>query len=507
MVNTNEKYYIPINGVPSYYVSSVNAYRENEVRSLAAKQNSVMSDTRADWHNRYGAHAIHAFGGVRINWESYTLNTQLGYNTGSDKTPFIHSQLLNAQTSGVNDNWNSIAWYGQVEYNLLQRYYLQANLTAEASSRFGSEADNSLKAFGAAWGLFPGVQAAWVVSNEPWFAKVKGINYLRLNVGYDISGNDDIDYYAARSYFRGDKFLEYISGLSFDNIGNTNIQWETTKRFSAGFETNVLNNRLNVKFNYFNSKVDHLLTYQALGFLSGLERNWSNGGSMKNEGFDLSVMAKVISLKNFQWELGASMGHYVNKITMLADGQNSFDTSIYGATVRTEVGKSANMFYGYRVVKDASSPEGVFKTSEDANKKLYILGENGIDKQYFGAGDMHFEDLNNDGQITEADRSFIGDPNPDIYGNIFTSLMYKRFKLDVNFNYSLGNDVYNYMRSQLEGGNRFMNQTTAVTRAWQTEGQVTDIPRVTFQDPLGNSRFSDRWIEDGSYLRLKSVTL
>ena len=135
------------------------------------------------------------------------------------------------------------------------------------------------------------------------------------------------------------------------------------------------------------------------------------------------------------------------------------------------------------------------------------MGENGIDKQYFGAGDMHFEDLNNDGQITEADRSFIGDPNPDIYGNIFTSLMYKRFKLDVNFNYSLGNDVYNYMRSQLEGGNRFMNQTTAVTRAWQTEGQVTDIPRVTFQDPLGNSRFSDRWIEDGSYLRLKSVTL
>ena len=507
LVNTNEKFYIPINGVPSYYVSSVNAYRENEVRSLAGKQNSVMSDTRVDWNNRYGASAIHALAGVRINWESYTLNTQLGYNTGSDKTPFISSQLLNAQTTGVNDNWNSIACYGQLEYNFLQRYYLQANLTAEASSRFGKDADHSVKLFDAAWGLFPGVQAAWVVSNEPWFAKVKGINYLRLNVGYDISGNDDIDYYAARSYFRAQKFLDAISGLSFDNIGNTNIQWETTKRFSAGFETNVFNNRLNVKFNYFNSKVDNLLTYQALGFLSGLERTWSNGGSMKNEGFDVSAVAKVLSLKDFQWELGASMGHYENKVTKLVDGQNSFDTSIYGATVRTEVGQPANMFYGYRIVKDASSPEGVFKTSEDASNKLYVLGENGIDKIYFGAGDMHFEDVNGDGQITEADRSFIGDPNPDIYGNIFTSLSYKRFKLDVNFNYCLGNDVYNYMRSQLEGGSRFMNQTTAVVRAWQTEGQVTDIPKVTFQDPLGNSRFSDRWIEDGSYLRLKSVTL
>jgi len=507
LVNTNEKFYIPINGVPSYFVSSVNAYRENEVRSLAGKQNSVMSDTRVDWNNRYGAHAIHAFGGVRINWESYTLNTQLGYNTGSDKTPFISSQLLNATTTGVNDNWNSIAWYAQAEYNFLQRYYLQANLTAEASSRFGKDADHSLKAFDAAWGIFPGVQAAWVVSNEPWFAKVKGINYLRLNVGYDISGNDDIDYYAARSYFRAQKFLDYISGLSFDNIGNTNIQWETTKRFNAGFETNVFNNRLNIKFNYFNSKVDNLLTYQALGYLSGLERTWSNGGSMKNEGFDVSAVAKVVSTKNFQWELGASMGHYENKITQLVDGQNSFDTSIYGATVRTEIGHPANMFYGYKVVKDASSPEGVFKTSEDANKKLFVLGANGIDKLYFGAGDMHFEDMNNDGQITEADRTFIGNPNPDIYGNIFTSLMYKRLKLDINFNYCLGNDVYNYMRSQLEGGSRFMNQTTAITRSWQTEGQVTDIPKVTFQDPLGNSRFSDRWIEDGSYLRLKSVTL
>ena len=120
---------------------------------------------------------------------------------------------------------------------------------------------------------------------------------------------------------------------------------------------------------------------------------------------------------------------------------------------------------------------------------------------------MHFADLNNDGQITEADQMIIGDPNPDIYGNIFTTLQWKRLKLDVRFNYSLGNDVYNYMRSQLEGGSRFMNQTTALVRRWQVEGQQTDVPRVTFQDPMGNSRFSDRWIEDGSYLRMKSVTL
>ena len=222
---------------------------------------------------------------------------------------------------------------------------------------------------------------------------------------------------------------------------------------------------------------------------------------LKNEGFDVSAVAKVIALKNFQWELGATMGHYVNKITQLPDNQQFINNDVYGATIRSEVGHPANMFYGYKT-------EGVFATSEEAKAAdLFVLGANGREHVAFGAGDMHFKDMNGDHQITEADRTFIGDPNPDIFGNIFTSLAYKRIRLDLNFNYSLGNDVYNYMRSQLEGGSRFLNQTTAMTKRWQTEGQQTDIPKATFQDPLGNSRFSDRWIEDGSYLRLKTVTL
>lgn len=502
LVNTNEKYYIPMNGVPDYYVAAVGAYRQNETRSMVSKQNSVYSDTRVDWSNRYGAHDIHVFGGARINWENYTLNNQLGYNTGNDKTPFMSSSLLNAQTNGTNDNWCSWAWYAQAEYNYLQRYYLQANLTAETSSRFGSDADNSLKAFDAPWGIFPGVQASWVISNEPWFAGISNtVNYLRLTAGYDVSGNDDIDYYAARSYFRATKFMESISGLAFDNIGNTHLQWETTKRFNVGLESNLLNDRVNVKFNFFSSRTNHLLTYQSLGFLSGLEDNWSNGGALKNKGFDVTLTGKVIALKDFQWELGASLGHYKNEITELADGRSSINTDIYGATIHTEVGRAANLFYGYKTM-------GVFSTSEEAQAAgLYILGDNGIDRNYFGAGDVHFADLNGDHQITEADRAVIGDPNPDIYGNIFTSFSYKRFRLDANFNYSVGNDVYNYMRSQLEGGNRFMNQTLAMTSRWQSEGQVTTMPKATFQDPMGNARFSDRWIEDGSYFRLKTLTL
>mgnify|MGYP002624719753 CR=1 FL=1 len=502
LVNTNEKYYIPINGVPSYYVSSVNKKVQNEVRSLFSKQNSVMSDTRIDWANRYGAHDIHVFGGARINWESYTLNSQLGYNTGSDKTPYISNNNAYLQLNGTNDSWNSLAWYAQAEYNFKNRYYLQANLTAESSSRFGHDA-GGLKLGGVAWGIFPGVQASWVITNEPWMAGVKGIDYLRLTAGYDISGNDDIDYFAARTYFRASQFLAAISSLSIDGIGNTEIQWETTRRLNAGFEGSFINNRLSLSFNYFRSKTDNLLNYQSLSFLSGIDKNWTNGGKLQNEGFDVSASVKVLALKDWQWQLGASVGHYQNKITDLVtvDGKDYFDTSIYGATVRTQVGQAANLFYGYRT-------EGVFATTEEAAQSgLYILGSNGITKTYFGAGDVKFADIDGNGEINDNDRVVIGDPNPDIYGNIFTTVGWKRFKLDVRFNYSLGNDVYNYMRSQLESGSRFLNQTTALMSRWQIEGQQTDVPKITFQDPMGNSRFSDRWIEDGSYLRLKTVTL
>ena len=500
LVNTNEVFYIPVNGTPSYYVGSIGDYRDNEVRSLASKQNSVMSDTRLDWSNRYNAHFIHLFGGARINWESYSMNSLLGYNTGNDKQPFLKKELANTKDFGSSDNWNSLAWYAQAEYNYLGRYFLQANLTVEGSSRFGRDGGN-IRAFDAAWGVFPGVQASWVISNEPWMAKIKPINYLRLTAGYDVSGNDDIDYYAARSYFSASQFLETISGLTFASIGNTKIQWETTRRINVGLETNLFNNRLNLSFNYFTSNTDNLLTRQSLGFLSGLRENWTNDGELKNNGFDVSAAVKAVALKDFQWEVGASIGHYKNEITRLSEGRDFVDTDIYGATIRTQVGQVANQFYGYRSL-------GVFSTTEEAEAAgLYILGENGIDKNYYKAGDIHFADLNGDHQITEADREFIGDPNPDFYGNIFTTLSYKRLKLDLRFNYAYGNDVYNYQRAQLESGSRFMNQTTALLRRWQVEGQQTDIPQLSFQDPMGNSRFSNRWIEDGSYLRLKTVTL
>lgn len=317
----------------------------------------------------------------------------------------------------------------------------------------------------------------------------------------DVSGNDDLPYYATRSYFASSDYMGIASGLTLAGIGNEKIQWERTRRFNAGVDANLLENRLNVRFNYFRSATDHLLMWQEMSYLSGLDKTWGNGGKLENRGFDVEATGVVLATPSWQWQVGASVGHYKNEVTALPDGQQYMDTEILGATVRTEIGLPANLFYGYRT-------QGVFSTSEEAKAAgLYVRESNGIDQTPFGAGDVHFADLDGDHFIMEADRTVIGDPNPDIYGNIFTSVQYRRLRLDVRFNYSLGNDIYNYTRQQLESGSRFMNQTTALARRWQMEGQQTDIPRLTFYDPMGNSRFSDRWIEDGSYLRLKTVTL
>ena len=504
LVNTNEKRYIPMNGVPAFWVEAFHQKMQNMIGSLYSRQNSVLSDTKVEWKNRYGAHSIDLLGGFRFMNEGYYLTQQSGYNTGNDKTPQI-SGTEQKQIDGSRENWATLSWYGQAKYNFANRYYLQGDIAMETNSQFGRDA-SGLKLAGVVWGIFPSIQAGWVMTNEKWF-DVAGVDYLKLQAGYGLSGNDRLPYDAAKSYFKSRLFLGATPALSFENIGNTELKWETTRRFNAGIEGRFLNNRLSAAFNYFYSWTSDLLTLRSSNFLTGINQYWSNGGKLENQGFDVSVNAHLISGNNWNWSVGASMGHYVNKLTELPDGLAYQDHSVLGATIRSKVGSSINQFYGLKTAETRSGGIVYATSTEAAADGLYRLASDGVTKTYFSAGDVKYIDQNHDGRIDDNDRTIIGDANPDIYGNIWTSLSYKRLTLDLGFNYSLGGDVYNYMRQQLESGSRFMNQTTAMLQRWSFEGQTTDIPRATYGDPMGNSAFSDRWIEDGSYLRLKNVTL
>ncbi len=501
LVNTNENYYLPLEGTPPFrLMASSNIQVENMAQSMAARQNSVMSDTRLAWGNRYAAHKIDLFGGVRYQSSNYKLTAQRGFDTGNDKYPSTGNARNYRTTWGADDKTRELTMYAQADYNYGEKYYVEAGISAETSSRFGDDADG-LKLGGVVWGLFPSVNAAWVLSNERWMAGLKAVNYLRLNAGFDVTGNDNIDYTASKTYFVANNMLsQKVDGKSIGNIGNTSLKWETTSRLTAGLEANLLNNRLNVRFNYFKGWTSNLLTLRQLAWTSGLAENWSNDGKLENQGFEAGFGVKVLNLKNFGWELGASAGHYVNKITALPDGDRAFETEAYGATILSQVGTAAGMFYGYKTA-------GVYATQAEADADGYYQVNDRDQREYFGAGDMRFVDKDNNGVIDENDRFVIGDPNPDVYGNIYTRLNWKNWSLSATMRYSLGNDVYNYQRSLLESGSRFHNQTTVMLSRWTSEGQQSSIPRISYGDPMGNSRFSDRWIEDGSYLRLSNVTL
>lgn len=498
LVNTDENYYLPVTGVPNFDVEGVGTV-SNKVSALAGRQIVISSDSYFNYGRRFNAHTLNLRGGLRYIRDSYRLNTMIGYDSGNDKTPNMSSSLRNRTTDGTEDEIVDMTYYLTGEYNWAERYYLSAAVSMDGSSKFGVDAPNGVKIGNYAWGFFPSVEAAWVVTNESWMNQ-SWLNYLKINVGFDMVGNDDLDSKASRTYFIAKKLLNSAAGLTMGNIGNTRLQWETTTRWTAGLNFSVLNNRLSGSFNYFNSRTSDLLGLNTLSYISGLKNNWTNSGEMKNQGFDVSLQARLLDLKDWKWSAGATVGHYKNEITSLPASSGRFTTEAYGATILSQVGSPAGVFYGYKTA-------GVFATTAETEAAaLYQEDEKGV-KTYFQAGDMKFVDVDGNHRIDEADMQIIGDPNPDIYGNIFTNLSWKNLSLNVVFNYSLGNDVYNYQRSVLESGSRFYNQTTAMLRRWTTEGQQTDIPRTCYQDTPGNSRFSDRWIEDGSYLRLKNVTL
>ena len=512
----SQRYYRPLGGMPTFLIEGLGRV-QNKAMSMFSKETIISSDTRMEWKKQMAANFISVYAGLRFNSFSYDDNEPQGQysSAGNDKTPNISKNMDFIEATGVNDQWRSLTWYANADYNYRNRYFAQVTLAMEGNSRFGKQA-SGVKIAGVKWGIFPSVQLGWVMSNESWFPKTNAWNYMQIRAGWDLSGNDDINNYAARTSFGISKYLYKSTAAQLNNIGNEEITWEQTRKVNLGLKTYLFANRVGIDFNYFMNHTSNLLTLKHFDNpIAGINNYWSNGGSLDNRGFELTVTGKPLVAKNVTIELGASVGHYKNKVKSLPDNTTiyldgaktaqGYTSSLYGDNnIATIVGQPLGMFYGYRT-------KGVFATDADAraagkNGYLYMVDNTGA-HQEFKAGDVFFDDINGDGVISEADKTIIGNPNPDIYGNIFANVNLQNFNLYIGFNYSLGNDVFNYQRSVLEGGSNFYNQTTAMTNRWRTEQQQTSVPRISYGDPMGNSRFSDRWIEDGSYLRLKTVRL
>ncbi|MDD4970359.1 MAG: SusC/RagA family TonB-linked outer membrane protein [Paludibacter sp.] len=505
---TIERHYIPIFFTPVKLIPEV-GYSQNEISSQVMRNTAYFDETRLTFDKKINDyHHLKAILGWRYINNYYESDYAEEHNSGSNNNTTITGNNSFLKVYGINNQTNSLSNYLNTDYDYDNRFFLTGTVAMDASSRFGKETQGGVSLFGRSWGIFPAANGAWLVSSEKFMKHMNAVNFLKIRAGYGITGNDGIKDYQSLAFFTSTNFMDKANGLVLTNLSNPKIQWESTGKANVGADLGLFDNRLSLSVDFFSSNTTNLLVMKNMPDVSGLSFYWDNGGSMTNKGYEVSANLKLFNFKNFKWELGLSVGHYKNMITSLPNGE--YSTPVYGGEVLTKVGESVGAFYGYKT-------NGVFSTTAQASTAYTdpITGTKGyfkiqnIDGSYtnFEAGDAIFVDKNGDGIIDSKDKQVIGNPNPNFYGTFNSKFSYRRFTLNGLFTYSLGNDVYNYQRSQLEAGSDFSNQTTAMLGRWTAEGQVTTQPQATYGDPLGNSRFSDRWIEDGSYIKLKTITL
>jgi len=359
------------------------------------------------------------------------------------------------------------SFFGRLNYNYDNKYIASFSGRDDASSKFGPSNR---------WGFFPSGSLAWRIGEEKWLRLPKQINELKIRTSYGLTGNDDITPFSYKALYGVTKY-DGKSGYYPTNIPNPDLKWETTAQFDVGLDLSLFNNRITLAVDYYNKQTKDLLLDRPLAESSGYSTITENIGRVENKGFEFSL--STVNLDgNFKWNTMFNLSTNRNKVLEL-----------YNNTPIDDIGRGSN-----RVM--VGQPIGVF----------YTYKWLGIDPS---TGDCVYADLNKNGRIDAGDRTVVGNPQPDFIGGITNSFSYKGFDLSVFLQFSYGNDVFNGSRLYLESLTGGDNQLGSVTHRWKNVGDITDIPRATSDATAtaNNRRASSRFIEDGSYLRIKNVNL
>lgn len=407
-------------------------------------------------------------------------------NSTSDEFSSINtSDPLNIDSIGsVAPAWKLLSFFATAHYTYDKKYIFSANFRADGSSRFAP---------GHRWGYFSSVSAAWRISNESFLQNSKIINDLKIRMNYGVTGNQEVGYYNAYNAFVSTPYSNY-SSLRFGILGNPDFTWEETKQFNVGIDAEFLTGRLGVTLDFYNRKTSNLYHVIKVASISGFDNYAVSEGAVKNQGVELSLSGKIVNGKSFGWQTDLNAAYNKNSILSVPDKFNAVsDYGSYSSIFQT--GNSVGAFYGYNAL-------GVYARTTDVNVKNGVNNTNP-----FAGGDIRFEDVNKDGVIDEKDKKVIGNVNPDFFGGFSNRFSYKNFSLNIFIDFAFGNEVHNAQRASIESMSTYDNQSTSVDEHWRAEGDITNMPRLLHGDAVGNTRFSSRWIEDGSYVRFKAVTL
>lgn len=411
-----------------------------------------------------------------------------GLNTATD----YNQSISNAQDawgrdmSGYDNQWVFGNYYFDATYSYKKQLYAGVSVSADATSVTGENSE--------LFSFYPAARLAWKMKGAPFLRDCSFVSELTLRSEVSRKGNAMMPPMLGDYYYEGVNF-EQMGGIVRGNIPNNKLAQEYVDEINVGVDFATRGRKFAFSLDWFRDETKDMVVRQNLSDAFGSKFRYVNTGKMLNQGLELGINAVALHRNDFDWLLGATFSRNKVEVKSLGGNNESVMTLSDGGEIITRIGESPYAFYGLKAA-------GVFSTTAEAQE----AGLKDYRGNAYAAGDMHFMDQNGDGVINQDDRVIIGDPNPDFYGGFYTSFRYKAFTLSARFTYSYGNDVYNAVRREGENMKDFVGQTKAVLDAWRYEGQETDVPRAVYGDPLNNSCFSSRWIEDGSYLKLKNLT-
>lgn len=443
--------------------------------------NTVLTfDNVMTYSKTFNKHGVEAMGGISWTDSDYRNSWINGSHFRSDQI-----QTLNAANKIAWDNtgsgaseWGIMSYFGRVAYNYDSKYLFTANVRMDGSSKLHPDHR---------WGTFPSFSAAWRMSSEEFMKDFEWLDDLKIRGGWGQTGNQSGigDYAYLQRYNIGrlpwfeEKYANAVPTISQSNLRTPDLRWETTNQTNFGVDFTAFNSRLTINMDYYYKKTKDMLMYLDFsGTGASLPSNTvgRNAGEMTNRGFEFSVSSRNLE-GAFTWNTDFNISFNKNKFTGMDFDMIYYDakTSDYvnDRVVRNEVGRSLSGFYGY--ISDGVNPE---------------------------TGELMYRDMNGDGKITSTDRTYIGDPNPDFTFGMTNSFSWKNFNLSVFIQGSYGNDIYNASRMEMEGMYDGKNQSTKVLNRWKIPGQITNVPKAGF-----DMRNSTYFVEDGSYLRVKDISL
>ena len=493
-------YYNNLNDIylPIYNTGGLVSRPNATIQNNRTSGRSLLITNQLTFDNTFGDHYVNA---IAVQ-ERQGFKNVIENMSGSQPNNVVQT-LTNAANLAVNGGFEEsliISYLGRINYEFKSKYLLSASMRYDGSSKFAP---------GNKWGAFPGASVGWRISEEEFMKGISALSELKLRASYGKVGFNGLGNYPwmvlaqvnANAYpFTTDG--NPVLGSYYSGIANRELKWEITSMINGGVDVGLFNNKLTFSVEYFKRKTDDqyglilsVPTPNSYGF--GGAGVFANVGTMENKGFEFQAGYNE-SERPFKWSLNANLSRIRNEVVELTAASAVIDAAgnqDFGSNqiTRTQAGQPIQSFYGWQV-------DGIFQSDDEvANAPTQ---ENGT-----RAGDIRFKDLDDNGVINDADRTFIGSYLPNFSYGFNATAGYGNFDLTLFFQGVQGNEIYNASRVIIEGGQRLFNAGTQVLDAWSPTNTDTDIPRMVAGDPNRNNRVSDRFIEDGSYLRLKNLVI